>query len=160
MSSVTCHDVCSHCAIVSCFHGHTGNTRGQYFLLPKSGFGMNAWCNSYNDITTTQPVDEGFWDSKGNLQETKVKTLSYPYAAVHWCIHMRWVEWWQQMFHLQAVAGHYMNMSFDVDGSKFGLVYKASTAIHEPTMIFLSEQYYYPTGYNARLTTSLCSLWL
>ncbi|XP_062516798.1 endoglycoceramidase-like isoform X2 [Corticium candelabrum] len=36
----------------------------------------------YNDVSTTQHGDEGFWDINGHLQETKVRTLSYPYATL------------------------------------------------------------------------------
>ena len=42
-------------------------------------------------------------------------------------------------------------MSYDEGNGTFNLVYKAATAVHEPSMIFLSEKYYYPRGYNARL---------
>jgi endoglycosylceramidase len=87
----------------------------------------------FADITTTQIADEeGFWDGQGNLEEIKLKTLSYPYAM--------------------AVAGHYQSMVFTRATSQFELSYDASTRASERTTIFLSEKYHYPNGFNATVS--------
>jgi len=50
-----------------------------------------------------------------------------------------------------AVAGETVSMSFDPTKAVFTLVFNANLQITEPTLIYLSEDIFYPNGYNVDL---------
>jgi len=92
----------------------------------------------YNDITTQGP-EESFYDSDGNLETDKVKTLSRSYA--------------------QAIAGIPIIMSFDPETSNFILTYQINPSIEGPTEIYINEDFYYSNGFGVSITPSNAATW-
>ncbi len=72
--------------------------------------------------------------------EDKVKALSRTYAPI--------------------VQGAVTSMSFDSNTGAFQLIYQTDRSFenNNPTLIFLHQQYYYPTGFNVLLSSTPIAL--
>jgi endoglycosylceramidase len=81
----------------------------------------------YGDFTTQSTTAEGLWFQNGTVQNEKVKMLSRSYA--------------------QAVSGRYVDQTFDPATGDFSVTFSADLkALFFPTLIYVSEKYYYPAG--------------
>lgn len=102
---------------------------------------MQSWSywqfKLFNDITTAGP-EESFYNGT-DLSVPKVKALSRSYA--------------------QAIQGLPLLMDFNAETSEFQLIYNLDTTIQGPTVIFLNEKWYYPNGYQVRLSPSGLATW-
>jgi hypothetical protein len=89
----------------------------------------------YGDLTTSAGVgSEGFYNHDGSLQEWKVKALSRTY--------------------LMATQGVPTSQKFSMDSSDFTAEFTANTKIDAPTVIYVNQPYYYPSGYSYTLSVS------
>lgn len=88
----------------------------------------------YGDFTTQSDTGEGLWFSNGTVQTNKLFILSRTYA--------------------QAVAGRYINQSFDPVTGNFSLTFAADLALAQSnatTAIYLNEKMTYTSGYRVSI---------
>ncbi|GKT34662.1 hypothetical protein ADUPG1_007974 [Aduncisulcus paluster] len=84
---------------------------------------------TYNDVTTAAGSgSEGFWSEDGTLFEKKLKALARPYPM--------------------EVEGELISFSFDVDTNKLEVHVQPDVTRLTYSIIFTSEDLYYPNGYN------------
>jgi len=111
------------------------------FLTQEADKHLQSWTywqyKFYNDITTQSPGESLF--NGDSPVENKVKSLARTYA--------------------QAIAGIPTYMHFDNETSRFELRMNVNTEITEPTVIYLSETYYYPHGIEVQLLPSGIAKW-
>jgi Glycoside hydrolase family 5 C-terminal domain/Cellulase (glycosyl hydrolase family 5) len=83
---------------------------------------------NYADLTTSAGTNsEGFYNNDGTLQDGKVKALARTY--------------------LPATQGILQTMSFNTDTADFHARFIVDTSIPEPTIVYKSDEYWYPAGF-------------
>lgn len=116
-----------------------GELRQIQRLLEMADDGLQSWAywqlKLYGDITTEND-QESFYDSNGQIHQQKLRLLSRTYA--------------------QAIAGDPTRMFFDAETGFFDLEFTASARQSAPTEIYLNEDIYYPSGFNAQVTPASC----
>ncbi|KAJ4461998.1 putative Glycoside hydrolase [Paratrimastix pyriformis] len=92
----------------------------------------------FQDLTTADAL-EGFYDSNGNLEVSKVRALSRTFAP--------------------AIAGVPVSMAFDPETALYNLKYNPNPAAKGPTEIYLNEAWYYPHGFDVTITPPGAAQW-
>ena len=89
----------------------------------------------FQDITTTAyDKAEGFYENDGTLQEWKVRALARTYA--------------------QRTQGTPTEVNFNNDNGHFSYTFKVNTGIEAPTVLYMSEEYWYPAGFDISIKSS------
>jgi len=79
--------------------------------------------------------DGGFYLPDGNVNLPKVKSFARTYA--------------------QAIAGHPLEMSFNVSTAQFSFSYAMDVEILAPTEIFIPTKIHYPNGYDVKTSDNI-----
>ncbi|GKT36552.1 cellulase (glycosyl hydrolase family 5) subfamily protein [Aduncisulcus paluster] len=95
---------------------------------------------TYHDVTTAAGSgSEGLWSEDGTLFENKLKALSRPFPM--------------------KISGELKSFSFDVDTSVLEVYMDPDLSVQLPSVIFTSEDLYYPTGYKVSFDPSGSGTW-
>lgn len=87
---------------------------------------------TFGDLTTSAGTgSEGFYNTDGTLQSNKVQALTRTY--------------------LPYTQGTLLSMNFNTSNANFVATFSVDTSIVEPTVIFWSQDYWYPQGFNTAL---------
>jgi endoglycosylceramidase len=86
----------------------------------------------FGDFTTQSSDTEGLFYPNGTAQEAKLKLLSRTYA--------------------QSLAGEFISQSFDPSTSSYALMFKVRKNCTAPSIVYLSEDIYYPAGYSVNVS--------
>lgn len=90
---------------------------------------------NFADLTTSAGTgSEGFYNNDGSLQNDKVKALARTYLPV--------------------TQGQLKYQNFNTKTAEFNARFVVDTSITEPTVIFWSQEFWYPQGFGMRLTDS------
>jgi endoglycosylceramidase len=101
----------------------------------KNLVGWAYWMfKGYGDFTTTGGLLEGFYNNQ-TLQSGKVKALARTYAPVY-----------------QGIPNF---ISFNVSTGEFRTNFTVKAGVKNPTIIFASNEFYYPNGVNIQVFNSL-----
>jgi endoglycosylceramidase len=94
---------------------------------------------TFDDITTSGPGVESFYDANGDLELNKVAALSRTYAT--------------------AVAGRPTKMRFDTKTKQFDLQYTYNPGTTGNTEIYLNERVHYGGGFGVTISPPAAATW-